>query len=67
MFTVRITKKGKIVQSDPLILTEGANRGKANATSVLQAAVLKMRNLYKAMLKKRAQNEATTPTEQPDV
>jgi hypothetical protein len=42
--------------SDPLVITAGANQTKSNATSVLQAAILKMRNLYKAMLKKRASN-----------
>ena len=56
MQTVRITKKGKVMYSDPLVITAGANQTKSNATSVLQAAILKMRNLYKAMLKKRASN-----------
>ena len=70
VFTRRTTKTGKQVISDSVAFTAGANEGKKNETTTLQAAIVKMQALHRAMLKKKVAvttNNTNNNTDMPKI
>ena len=53
IYTERTTSTGLLVRSEPSVIKTGVNIGKSNEQSIIQAAVTKMLQMHRDMLKKK--------------